>query len=300
MVSCQCGENIMPEKIKQKTIAKVVECSGIGIHSGKNVYMKIKPAPVNHGIKFVRKDILDKPKIPAHFNMIVDTNLATVLGSNGVIISTIEHLMASFLGMGIDNVLVELDTYEIPIMDGSAAPFTKLIRSAGIYEQKSPRFFFVVRKPIELKKDEKSVGIYPSSSFKITYMLDYNHPLLKEQSYSIEVTDKTFEEEISKARTFGFLHEIKYLERYGFAKGGSLDNAIIVDEKNVVNKDGLRFKDEFVRHKILDCIGDFSLIGMPIIGHIKAYKSGHAFNHALLNKIFEQKECWKISTLTLY
>jgi UDP-3-O-[3-hydroxymyristoyl] N-acetylglucosamine deacetylase len=265
----------------------------VGVHSGKKVNLTIKPAPVNHGIKFVRTDLTDKPSVSAHFNMVVDTSLATVIGCDGFIVSTIEHLMATFAGFSIDNAIVELDAYELPIMDGSAGPFISYIKTAGIEEQLGPKYFFIVKEPIELKEDGKFVGIYPASKFKITCTIYYDHPLIKEQSYSIDVSDQVFEKEICRARTFGFLQEIEYLKKYGFARGGSLDNVIVLDEKGILNKNGLRFPDEFVRHKILDCIGDFSLLGMPVLGHIIVNKSGHSFNHAFLKKFFENKKSWE-------
>jgi len=247
---------------KQRTVAQPVSCSGVGVHSGKKVNLTIKPAPSNHGIKFIRTDLLDCPCISAHFNMVVDTSLATVIGYEGFIVSTIEHLMASFAGLSIDNALVEIDSYEMPIMDGSAGPFTSMIRSAGIREQDAPRYFFVVKNPIELKKDGKMVGVYPCSTYKITCTIEYDHSLIKKQSYSVDLSDQDFEHEICRARTYGFLHEYEYLKRNGLARGVSLDNVVVIDGKDVVNEDGLRYKDEFVRHKILDCIGDFSLLGM--------------------------------------
>jgi len=265
----------------------------VGVHSGKKVNLTIKPAPVNNGIKFVRTDLTDKPSVSAHFNMVVDTSLATVIGCDGFIVSTIEHLMATFAGFSIDNAIVELDAYELPIMDGSAGPFISYIKTAGIEEQLGPKYFFIVKEPIELKEDGKFVGIYPASKFKITCTIYYDHPLIKEQSYSIDVSDQVFEKEICRARTFGFLQEIEYLKKYGFARGGSLDNVIVLDEKGILNKNGLRFPDEFVRHKILDCIGDFSLLGMPVLGHIIVNKSGHSFNHAFLKKFFENKKSWE-------
>jgi len=278
---------------KQRTIAAPVNCSGVGIHSGKKVNVTIKPAPCNHGIKFIRTDLLDCPSISAHFNMVVDTSLATVIGYEGFIVSTIEHLMASFAGLSIDNALVEIDAYEMPIMDGSAGPFTSLIKSAGIQHQDAPRYFFVVKEPIEIEKDEKMVGIYPCSSYKITCTIEYDHPLIKTQSYSVDISDDVFEREISRARTFGFVHEYEYLKQHGLARGVSLENVVAIGSEDVVNEGGLRYEDEFVRHKILDCIGDFSLLGMPILGHVIAKKSGHAFNHALLKKFFAQKESWE-------
>ncbi len=279
--------------IKQRTIAAPVNCSGVGVHSGKKVNVTIKPAPCNHGIKFIRTDLLDCPGISAHFNMVVDTSLATVIGYEGFIVSTIEHLMASFAGLSIDNALVEIDAYEMPIMDGSAGPFTSLIKSAGIQDQDAPRYFFVVKEPIEIEKDEKMVGIYPCSSYKITCTIEYDHPLINTQSYSVDMSDHIFEREISRARTYGFVHEYEYLKQHGLARGVSLENVVAIGSEDVVNEGGLRYEDEFVRHKILDCIGDFSLLGMPILGHVIARKSGHAFNHAFLKKFFTQKESWE-------
>ena len=282
---------------KQRTVAKSIKCSGTGIHSGKKVNLTIKPASINHGIKFKRIDLPDSPSISAHFNMIVDTSLATVIGYNGFIVSTIEHLMATFVGLSIDNALVEIDSYEMPIMDGSAEVFTTSIMAAGIKEQEAQRCFFVVKEPIELKENGKFVGIYPESSFKITCDIDYDHPLIKKQSYTIELSDNVFEREICRARTFGFLHEYENLKRFGLARGCSLDNVVVIDEKNILNKDGLRYKNEFVRHKLLDCMGDFALLGMPVLGHVKVSKSGHFFNQAFLKKFFAQKESWETSTI---
>jgi len=281
----------------QRTVAKPVNCSGVGVHSGKKVNLTIKPAPPNHGIKFIRTDLLDCPVISAHFNMVVDTSLATVIGFEGFIVSTIEHLMASFAGLSIDNALVEIDSYEMPIMDGSAYPFTSLIKASGIKELDTPRYFFVIKEPIELKKDGKMVGVYPCSTYKITCTIEFDHPLIGKQSFSVDVSDHIWESEISKARTFGFLHEYEYLKKHGLARGVTLENVIAIDDKAVVNEGGLRYEDEFVRHKILDCIGDFSLLGMPILGHVVAEKSGHAFNHSFLKKIFAEKESWETGTI---
>lgn len=281
----------------QRTLADVVRCRGIGLHSGQEVVMIIHPAPENHGIKFMRADLPDKPIIPARFNCVVDTSLATVVGSNGIIVSTIEHLMACLCGLAIDNALIELSAYEIPVMDGSAAPFAETIMAAGIEDQEAPRHFFHLRKPIMLEKDGRSVTAYPDSTFRITCEIDFDHPVIKRQSCSIEVSDTAFQCEISNARTFGFLREVKLLRNYGLARGGSLDNAIVVDDDDILNAEGLRFEDEFVRHKLLDCIGDFSLLGMPLLAHIVTRKSGHAFNHAFLKKFFETRDAW--DTLTL-
>jgi len=286
--------------LQQRTLKKTVNCSGVGVHSGKKVNLTIKPAPINHGIKFKRTDLPNHPCISAHFNMVVDTSMATVIGYNGCIVSTIEHLMASFAGYSIDNAVVEVDAYEMPIMDGSAAEFITLIESAGVRTQAAPRCFFVVNEPIKLEKDGKSIAIYPSTDYQITYTIDYDHPLIKNQSHSVTVTDQIFNCEIGKARTFGFLHEYEYLKRYSLAKGVSLDNVVVIDKNRVINKDGLRYKNEFVRHKILDCIGDLSLLGMPILGHIVVKKSGHAFNFAFLKKFFTQKKSWETHTISDY
>jgi UDP-3-O-[3-hydroxymyristoyl] N-acetylglucosamine deacetylase len=283
--------------IKQRTLSKTVSCSGIGVHSGKSVNLTLKPAPINFGIKFTRTDLPDSPSIPACFSMVVDTSLATVIGHDGFIVSTIEHLMASLAGLSIDNVSVELDSYEMPIMDGSAQPFTRLLKEAGIEELDAPRYYFVVKEPIELKQNGKSVGVYPSPELKITCNIEYDHPLINKQTFSAIITEQVFENEISSARTFGFLNEIEYLKQYGFAKGGSLDNVVVIDKGSILNQDGLRFPDEFVRHKLLDCIGDFSLLGLPMLGHIVLNKTGHAFNHAFIEKFFSKKESWETCTI---
>ena len=277
----------------QRTLRKDVKCTGIGLHSGKQVTLTIKPAPVNHGIKFVRVDLPHKPVICAHFRNVIDTSLATTLGMDGVIVSTIEHLMATFAGLKIDNALIEMDAYEAPIMDGSAEPFTSMIKKAGIKTQPKKRYMIVVKEPIKMIEEDKEVGLYPSDTLKITYTIRFDHPLVKEQSYSISLVDGLFEKEISPARTFGFLDEVDYLKRNGFARGGSLENAVVIDKDRVLNPEGLRYSNEFVRHKILDCIGDLSLLAMPLVGHIVAVKSGHALNHALLKKFMQQKSCWE-------
>ena len=282
----------------QQTIRTPVSCSGVGVHSGKTVTLTIKPAPVNNGIRFVRTDLPGRPGVTAHFNNVVDTSLATVIGSEGCIVSTIEHLMAGFTGMSIDNAIVEVDAYELPIMDGSAGPFTRLIKSAGTFSQDGRKYYFKVNRPISLAQDGKSVTIYPADNFRITCTIAYDHPLIGTQTCDLVVDRDSFEQEVCAARTFGFLHEVEMMKRYGLARGGSLDNAVVIDGDRVLNEGGLRYADEFVRHKTLDCIGDFSLIGMPIMGHVVANKSGHAFNHAFLEKFFSAKESWDTCTLS--
>ncbi len=287
----------MQIRTQQHTLKRPVRCTGVGVHSGRQVHLALKPAPINHGIKFVRVDLPARPVIPAHFNHVVDTSNATVIGADGVIVSTIEHLMACLSGMAVDNALVELDSHEMPIMDGSAGPFADMIREAGLEPQAGPRCYFTTKEPIELKEDGKFVGLYPLSTFKLTYTIEYDHPLIQKQTRTFDGTPESFEKEISRARTYGFLHEYEYLKRYGLAGGCSLDNVVVVGESGIVNEDGLRYEDEFVRHKILDCIGDLSLLGMPVIGHIVMSKSGHAFNYAFLKKFFSSKDAWSTCTL---
>jgi UDP-3-O-[3-hydroxymyristoyl] N-acetylglucosamine deacetylase len=283
--------------IKQRTLARSVEISGVGVHSGKKVSLVIRPAQINHGIRFKRVDLKESPSIPAHFSMVVDTSLATVIGYNGFIVSTIEHLMASFVGMGIDNALVEIDSHEVPIMDGSASVFTDHLKCAGYKEQEAPRCVFRVKEPICLEEDDKSVCVYPAPIFKITCQIEFSHPMIGRQSIEIDLDETIFEKEISNARTFGFLKEYETLKRYGLGQGSSLENAVVVGDNRVLNEGGLRFKDEFVRHKALDTLGDFALIGMPIMGHIVTHKSGHSFNHQFLKKFFSSKTAWETHTL---
>ncbi len=281
---------------KQRTLAKTVSCEGVGVHSGIMVRLTLKPAPFNHGIKFVRTDLPDSPAINALFKMVVDTSLATVIGQDGVIVSTIEHLMASFTGLSIDNAIVELDGYEMPIMDGSARVFTEMILDAGIKILDAPRSFFVITNPLVLQEGDKYVKAKPYDSFRLNCIIDFNHPLIGQQAFDFHFSEETFAKEISGARTFGFYQDIEHLKQFGLAKGATLDTGIAIDKSEIMNKEGLRYKDEFVRHKLLDCIGDFSLIGMPILGHFETFKSGHAFNYAFLEELFARKDCWETRT----
>jgi len=286
----------MDHSQSQKTIAREVSCSGIGVHSGQVVSLAVKPAPANHGIQFVRTDLPNLPRIPARFNKVVDTSLATVIGSEGIIISTIEHLMAAFTGLAIDNALVEVNSYEMPIMDGSAGPFTRMLISAGIQNQSAARCYIVVNEPVELKEDNKFVGIYPAPHFQVSCTIEFNHPAIKTQRYSIVIDGDHFEKQIANARTFGFLYEQEYMKKFGLGQGASLKNVVVIDNDGVLNEDGLRYEDEFVRHKLLDCIGDFSLLGLPILGHVVAKRSGHAFHHAFVEKFFRHKDAWQTRT----
>ncbi len=285
---------------KQRTLAHAITFSGIGVHSGEKVNLTIRPARENHGIRFVRTDLPNAPVIAALFNQVVDTSLATVLGAGGCIVSTIEHLMAAFSGLAIDNVLVELDAYEMPIMDGSARPFFERLQQAGIKEQCARKHFFVIKDPVELDDGDRFVGAYPAHTQKFTCTVAYNHPLIRNQSITIDLNEQVFAEQVCAARTFGFLQDVEKMKRFGLGRGGSLENVVVIDDTGIVNPEGLRFEDEFVRHKVLDCIGDFSLLGMPILGHIVTHKSGHAFNLAFLDKLFNSKDAWFTSTRPAY
>ena len=277
----------------QKTLATEISVSGTGVHSGKLTNLTIKPAPENHGIQFRRVDLPGTQDIQAIYKRVVDTSLATVLGTNGAIVSTIEHLMASFAGLGIDNALVEVDDYEIPIMDGSAYVFTQLIENAGIQTQAAPQHFIIVNKEVEVIDNDKSVVIYPESNFKITCTIDFENPLIGKQKIVFDRAKNNFTKEVSKARTFGFIKDLELLKRFSLGKGGSLDNAIVIDHDKILNEEGLRYPDEFVRHKLLDSLGDFSLLGMPIQGHIVTHKSGHALNHMFIQKLLENRDAWE-------
>ncbi|MBF0451827.1 MAG: UDP-3-O-acyl-N-acetylglucosamine deacetylase [Candidatus Magnetomorum sp.] len=282
----------------QNTIVNSVSCAGVGLHSGHTVNLTLKPGQPNQGIIFVRTDLPGQPEISAIFQRVVDTSLATVLGSEGAIVSTTEHLMAALTGFGIDNIIIEMDDYEVPIMDGSAAAFADLINSAGtLQQQDNAKVFFVIKEPLEVKDGDKWVRLEPYDGFKISCTIDFQHPLIGHQEYSLDITPEQFASDIAPARTFGFVHELDMMRRFGLAKGGSLDNAIVLDQEKILNEGGLRFDDEFVRHKILDCIGDFSLLGMPVCGHIIIHKSGHAFHHLFLETFFNRKDCWKTETL---
>jgi UDP-3-O-[3-hydroxymyristoyl] N-acetylglucosamine deacetylase len=278
---------------KQRTLKDSVGCTGLGLHSGEKIKIHIKPAPAGTGIRFRRTDLSDHTFIDARFDNVFDTTLATSIGSNGCRVSTIEHLMAAFYGLGIDNAYVELDGPEVPIMDGSSAPFVYLLKSGGIEEQAEPKKFIVVKKTFKLDDGQRSICVYPSKELKISYMIDFQHPMLRNQEYELAFSGGDFIREISRARTFGFLKDVQTLKENGFAKGGSLDNAVVIDDFRILNEDGLRYKDEFVRHKILDFIGDLSLSQSPVIGHFVVKKSGHFLNQKMLTQLMASKKHWK-------
>jgi UDP-3-O-[3-hydroxymyristoyl] N-acetylglucosamine deacetylase len=278
----------------QRTLVQPVSCIGIGLHSGKRVNLTMKPAPPNAGITFVRTDLPGRPEILATVENVVDTRLATTLGRNGTRVSTVEHLLAALAGMGIDNAEIELDAPEVPIMDGSAAPFIFLLKTVGTRVQAAAKTFIIVRKALRLTEEDKSLAISPARELKITFSISFDHPLLHQQRYTLSFSDRAFEREISRARTFGFLHEVEAMQRRGFALGGSLENAVVVDRFRILNEDGLRYRDEFVRHKILDLVGDVALLGKPIIGHLKADRSGHSLNHGFLRKLLATPSAWEL------
>lgn len=282
----------------QRTLKGVVNCTGIGLHSGEKVNIIIRPAGADTGINFVRTDLPGQPKVKVCFDNVSNTTLATTIGSNGCTISTIEHLMAALFGLGIDNAIVEIDGPEVPIMDGSAAPFIFLFNSTGIKEQKKPKRFMIIKKPFFVEDGNRSISIFPSKRLEISFMIDFSHHLLKNQSYKLAFSGKDFIRKISKARTFGFLNEVQMLKDNGLAKGGSLDNAVVIDDYRILNEGGLRYKNEFVRHKILDFIGDLSVLGIPVIGRFVIKKSGHFLNHLMLKKLVPSKKHWKIMSFT--
>jgi len=282
----------------QQTLAQPVKCSGIGVHSGKQTSIIIHPAPENHGIRFRRVDLPGTPDIQALFKTVVDTSLATVIGKDGVIISTIEHLMAAFSGLSIDNALVEIDGYEMPIMDGSSKEFTQALTRVGMKQQAAPRWFFVMTKPVRFSENDKFVEIIPGKGFSISCTIEFDHPLIGRQKISFDPFKESFKDKISHARTFGFIQDLEYLKRFSLGRGGSLDTAVVIDKDRILNKEGLRYPDEFVRHKLLDSIGDFSLLGMPIQGHVTTFKSGHAMNHAFIKHLLLTRDSWETRTIS--
>jgi UDP-3-O-[3-hydroxymyristoyl] N-acetylglucosamine deacetylase len=279
---------------QQRTISEPVSCKGVGLHSGALVNLTLWPAPANHGIVFVRTDKPGSAPIPALSQYVVDTSLATTLGKDGVKVGTVEHLLSALAGLGIDNVRVEVDGPEVPVMDGSAAVFVEMVTSAGVRELEEKRVYLLIKKPVTVVEGDKEAALVPSRRFGVSCSIDFQHPLISSQSFELELSTGRFSGEISPARTFGFLRDVEKLKKLGLARGGSLENAIVVDESSILNPDGLRFPDEFVRHKILDAIGDVSLFGRPIIGHLKVFKTGHALNHKLVQKVLSDPSCYEL------
>ncbi len=282
--------------IKQRTLKNVIRATGVGLHTGEKVYLTLRPAAADTGIVFRRIDLDTPVEVPARPENVGDTRLSTTLECDGVRISTVEHLMSAFAGLGIDNVYVDLTAPEVPIMDGSAGPFVFLIQSAGIEEQSAAKRFLRIKKTVKIEDADKWARFDPLEGFKVSFAIDFNHPIFKNsvQVASVDFSTTSFVKEVSRARTFGFMREVEALRDAGLARGGSLDNAIVMDSFHILNEDGLRYEDEFVKHKVLDAIGDLYLLGRPLIGAFSAYKSGHALNNRLLRTMVAEEESWEI------
>ncbi len=279
--------------MKQKTISRNIKISGIGLHAGVEVNLTLKPAPPNTGYIFVRTD-LDNFEIPASVEYISHCSYATTLLRKGVLLSTCEHLLAALRGSNVDNCFIELDNIEIPIMDGSSENFIELIEKAGISEQNSRRRFLQIKQKVKFEQGDRKMSVEPAEKYEIECLIDFSHPFIKKQVFNFVLENGSFGREIASARTFGFTAEIEMLRKANLALGGSLDNAIVLTPDGMLNKSPLRYSDEFVRHKILDIIGDFALIGMPILGKIKAEKSGHSVHASLMSKLLKTENAWEI------
>jgi UDP-3-O-[3-hydroxymyristoyl] N-acetylglucosamine deacetylase len=284
--------------LKQRTLKKQVSATGVGLHSGEKVTLTLKPAAIDTGIVFKRTDLPGAPTIQAQPDAVRDTRMCSALEQNGARVATVEHLMSALAGLGVDNVIVEITASEIPIMDGSSGPFIFLLQQAGITEQNSPKKFIKIKKLIEVTEGDKWVKFEPYHGFKMDFTIDFAHPVFENsgQNVKIDFADNSYIKEISRARTFGFMHEVEYLRANGLARGGSLDNAIVLDEYRVLNTDGLRYQDEFAKHKVLDAIGDLYMLGHPLLGAFTAYKSGHALNNALLRALLADSTAWEYAT----
>lgn len=284
--------------IRQRTLRNTIRATGVGLHTGKKVYLTLRPAPVDTGIVFRRVDLDPVVEIPAHAKNVGDTTLSTTLVKGDVRISTVEHLLSAMAGLGIDNAYVEMNASEVPIMDGSAGPFVFLLQSAGIEEQSAAKKFIRIKREVRIEDGDKFASFLPRNGFKVSFTIDFDHPVFRGRPASAEVDfcSTSFVREVSRARTFGFMHEMETLRSQGLAQGGSVDNAIVVDDFRIVNEDGLRYEDEFVRHKVLDAIGDLYLLGNSLIGEFKAHKSGHALNNMLLRELIAQPDAWEVVT----
>src|SRR5438105_6112142 len=276
----------------QRTIRRQISCVGIGLHSGNKVNLTLKPAPVDFGVRFRRTDMGDH-EVPATVHHLAGIQLATGLSRNEVSVETVEHLLAALTSVGVDNVLVELNSPEVPIMDGSAAPFIYLISEAGVKRLQTPRKYLKIVRPIAMSRGDKRIALFPSDHFKVTYSISYDHPLLRHQARTLRITEDSFVEQVAPARTFTFLKDVEMLRQSGLALGGSLENAVVLGETGVLNN-ALRFEDEFVRHKILDAIGDLALVGYPVIGHLVAHRAGHALHTEFAAKILEEILAWRL------
>lgn len=281
--------------IKQRTPKKVIQATGVGLHSGEKVLLTLRPAPVNTGIVFRRVDLSPVVEIPASYEYVGDTMLCTTLHHGTVKIATVEHLLSALAGLGIDNAYIDVNAPELPIMDGSAAPFVFLIQSAGIKEQNAAKKYIRILKPIRVEDNGKYVQFLPHKGYKVSFTIDFDHPVFndKPQTVSFDFSGTSYVKEVCRARTFGFLSDYEKLRECDLAKGGSLDNAIVVDDYRVLNEDGLRFESEFVTHKVLDAIGDLYLLGSSLIGAFEGYKSGHELNNRLLRELMVRQDAWE-------
>ncbi len=284
--------------IKQRTLKNIVRATGVGLHTGEKVYLTLRPAMANSGIVFRRVDLNPVVEIKADAYAVGDTRLSSCLEKDGARVQTVEHLMSALAGLGIDNVLVELTSGEMPIMDGSASPFVFLLQSAGIEEQPAAKRFIRIKKAVEVRHGDKWVKFEPYNGFRVDFSIDFRHPVFAHSNKRVVVDFEhtSYVKEVSRARTFGFMQDVESMRSQGLALGGSLDNAIVMDEFRVLNADGLRYEDEFVKHKALDAIGDLYLLGHPVIGAYSAYKSGHALNNELLRKLMEDESSWESVT----
>ena len=284
---------------RQRTISQPVSGSGIGVHSGNQVAIRLLPAKPDSGIIFRRTDLERPVDIPARADLVNDTQLCTALNVDGVRVATVEHLMSALAGLGIDNVVVEMTAPEIPIMDGSAAPFVYLIQQAGIHEQDAAKRFLRVLAPIEVREGDKWAKLLPFDGYRLDFSIEFDHPVFRHRNSHtrLDFTTQNYIRDYSRSRTFGFLRDIEYLQSHGLALGGSLDNAVIVDRFRVMNEQGLRFDDEFVRHKLLDAVGDMYLLGAPILGWYQGYKSGHDLNNRLCLEVMRHTDAWEWMTL---
>ena len=279
----------------QRTLRNSIRASGIGLHTGRKVLMVLRPAPPNTGIVFRRVDLDPPTDIPARATNVTETNLGTTLAVGEASVSTVEHLLSAFAGLGLDNCFIELTAGEVPIMDGSAGPFVFLIQSAGIEDQSAPKRFVRVRRRVEVEDGDKWARFDPHEGFRVNFEIEFDHPVFRRhaQRASMDFSTTTFLREVSRARTFGFMRDLEYLRARNLALGGTLDNAIVLDDYRILNEDGLRYEDEFVRHKILDAIGDLYLLGHSLIGEFTGYKSGHALNNLLLRTLLADATCWE-------
>jgi UDP-3-O-[3-hydroxymyristoyl] N-acetylglucosamine deacetylase len=280
--------------VRQRTLKNLIRATGVGLHTGEKVYMTLRPAPVNTGIVFCRTDLDPVVSIQGQAEMVGETTLGTTLIKNGVRVATVEHLLSALAGLGIDNAFVDLNASEVPIMDGSAGPFVFLVQSAGIAEQDADKRFIRIKRPVEVRDGDKWVRLDPFDGFKVNFEIEFDHPIFKthQRKASMDFSSMSFLKEVSRARTFGFMRDMETLRSGNLVKGGSLDNAIVLDDYRILNEDGLRYENEFVRHKILDAIGDLYLLGHTLIGEYSGYKSGHGLNNKLLRTLIDTEDAW--------